>query len=129
MNSRIKVLEKEREQYQINAVQKQQGNDYRQQQQGNDYIQQQQGNEYAGNTGIYARGMNQGFRLTGNRGPRHFRGVRGRFQERRPYRGHGRGNNSYRPRRPLGSNTFRPNIQCFQCNKFGHFASNCPLNE
>ncbi|KAH3768804.1 hypothetical protein DPMN_170020 [Dreissena polymorpha] len=58
MNSRIEVLEKEREQYQINTVQPQQGNDYRVH---------QQGNEYAGNSGTYAKGMNQGFRLTGNR--------------------------------------------------------------
>lgn len=53
-----------------------------------------------------------------------------------PYRGQGRGNNQYRPQRPIAGNDFAPQQPvtngnftprvCYNCNKPGHIARNCP---
>jgi hypothetical protein len=112
-NARIEVLEKQKE-FQTNAIQQ--------------YPQNRSGNPGDVPMTTYTRGAERGYHVIGQRGPRHNRGARGQFQGRRPYRGQGRGTNSYRPTRPIAGTTFRPHIQCYNCNEHGHYASECPLN-
>jgi hypothetical protein len=71
-------------------------------------------------TGYAPRGQHQ------YRGPRHARGSFGRGTQ-----NNGRG--QFRPTRPTGSGTFRPqqtynnnkDFRCYHCNKTGHIARNC----
>ena len=113
MNARIEVLEKEKGQ--TNVMQQ--------------YPQNRRGNPGETEANPKTRGSDRGYHVRGQRGPRHFTGMRDQFQGRRPFRGQGRGTESYRPKRPFGSNMFKPHIQCYSCNEYGHFASECPLNE
>jgi len=69
----------------------------------------------------------QSYRPVGWRGQKHYRGSRGyRPRGQGPYRGQGRGDNSYRTVRPLAGTTFQP--ECYACHERGHMARDCPLN-
>lgn len=67
------------------------------------------------------------YNVRGYRGQRYFRGSLMRDRQFPQTRGRG----DFRPNRPTGTNTFKPNlpsIECFCCGRQGHFVRDCPLN-
>lgn len=121
ISSRIDKIEKQQEEMKVTNMQQQKRKEIKGGQTGGEH------NYQDGAEGPYQNYMYQQPFVGGARGPRHFRGHRG---GRPGFRGTC-GPGAYKPRRPTGARTFKPDhskVNCYNCGEMGHMARDCPLN-